>query len=599
VSGVTTDNQEQYVVWKIQDLPEATLPLDGTELVALEKGGDGRRISVADLIPDSTLEARLADPVTGVTHVSGGDFSLARARPAGFASAEARSLESLFADCVRIDVKMGLVPDSIAAADSNVTLLNQILASAAAKGVPVDGFDALFYVSAPVEIPSGLRLRRVTFKSAGAPAGDMSAKSFIPVIQFSDVTDGITDVVMDEVWADGSRSLWPRLNTTLGEDGGMHAWRMAGAVRDCYFRNCGGINAATAGLAITNPLPSKTTADFIKRNLEFENFTATGNAQHGWFVDGAKNIRFIGGTFTGNGLDLSGADPDHEGSHGRRYPKIDEEVPPLFGAPFDIESYGIDSESGFLGSLVSDILVTNADCRGNAIMPVFYNPIPSNLPGFVIAENMRFTGCLFDSGLATGADRPAGLEGVAFNISGNPVGTTWPIGTLVIDGIMNGRPQVIGVRRFVQSSGFIESTVNKAILHNCGIFDVSAPSNAVGIIVTPQPDVSLVKTAGSPASTISKTLQATRASAQCGIELVYDVAINDALAADGAFAANVVPPSGYIVGSVVFEIVTVHAVPVAKSASLNVTAGTATLFVDTVTGQNLLGSLRVILLPSE
>lgn len=563
--------------------PGAALPL------TLEGDWSADGPKLLQMVSDDVLRSELE---TDLTLVNGGDFSPAVSLLAGFVSSQARTLESRFADAVRLDVGLGLTPNDSSV--DNGPGLNAILLAAAAARVPLDGYGATFYVRTPVEPQSHQRLRRCRIVSMGSPDGAEVAKSHIPVVHVDGVTETKTDMIFDEVIVDGSRSLWPNIASMGvpglegggGEDGGMHAWRIAGRVTDSFWRNCHGVNAGTAGWAIHNPLPG-TAIDYQHKNLVFENCTGTGNREHGMFADSFKGIKWIGGALTGNGLDLNATDPLEHGNRGCR-----DSLGKLFGMPFDLEAYG----PNYLGSMFTDFLIQSVDCRGNAIMPTIYNPIASNTEGFQPARNIRIIDCDLDMGLITGEDRADNTEGLALNVFGDR-GAVEPYINMVVHSRLDGRPRYVGVSELDQGIGFINAASPKVILTNCSFFNVSCAALTQNLQLSPQLQVIATKTSGAAAAAITIDLETTRGAPQCGVDLRYSLSITGALASGGVFAANLTAPTGYVIDRVELQVVTVAAVPVKSSAVINGAGATATLFVDSSADTTLSGGVRVTLLP--
>lgn len=537
-----------------------------------------------------TLRQNLSG-TTGTSFVSGGNFDLANSKLSEFISSQSRTIASLFSDSIRIDKGFSTLTPNDSSKDYSSDL-NNIFQIAAALGIPIDGYGAKFYVRNPVKIFKGLKLRRITFESLGAPAGDTSAKSHIPVVTWVGTeADPCSGWWLEDVVANGRRDLWPNIAMITpgpegggGEDGGMHAFRMAGFCNTGVMLNCSGINAGTAGLAITNPTPSSTTAIYAKRNIQIINFTATGNREHGWFLDSAEDI-VISGRFTGNGLDLNTTDPLVHGNRGAR------NAGTLFGSPFDIESY-----SGAPGSQFRNITVKDWRGTDNAMMPLVYSPVSMTAPGYVEATNIRLINFVSDSGLAAGADRAAGFDGVGLYVLANPTVGSWGLSGLIVDGYINGRPEYIGVNNIDNSSGYIRSTVTKAILNNCGpACNVSAASNANRLQIFPVPAVVITKTSGTAAATITSTYQFTRPLPQARIENYYSISMSGALSAGGVLSASVAPPSGYIIADMRFEALADTLQPIAVSARVDHSAGNGTLFINTAMGSPSTGNLVVVL----
>lgn len=536
---------------------------------------------------DATLRADLALP-SGVGLVSGGDFSEGTVTSSLFAGVGNTSIEALFLRSLRLDQVASLSPNNPAANDA--ALLSAILTVAGINNIPVDGGGATFYGNTSLIVHPNQVARSFKYQLVGPGASSAATpRSHVPAISLTGISTA--RAVFIDVTADGGRSGWPNISmSTAGpegggsEDGGMHAWRITGDARDCLWVRCKGQNAATAGWAIHNPLPSSAVLQYQKRNLTFYDCDGTGNREHGMFADSFDGIRWIGGSLTGNGLDLNTTDPLVHGNRGAR-----DTNGKLFGMPFDLEAYG----PTFIGSMFKNFLMQSVDCRGNAIMATIYNPIPSDTAGYASSVNIRLIDCDLDAGTALLADRPADTAGLALNVSGNLVSTP-PFNGMQIHCRMSGRPAFNGVSKLDMGSGFIEALSPKAIINNCSFFDVSCASLVGLITVFPAIPVIITKTSGAAGATFVTTLSGTRGALGCAVQQVYSVSITGATAAGGPVVATVSPPAGYLVRTLDLNVVvTATSKPVTSSSRVLGVGGSASISIDASNDTNLTATFIV------
>ncbi len=573
-------------------LGEFYAPSAGLTLPYTTDGSGAPEIANFRPVGDAILRQDLA-AAGGYLLVSGGDFSSATAELALFAGVT-RTIAEMAGDVIRLDTFPGITPNN--AAIDNGPAVNAVLAVAAANKIPVDGYGATFYTLTPILPKSGQILKNAHFVSQGSPDGAGVPKSHISVIHIDGVTALKTGMYFENVTANGSRELWPNVAFGVvgpegggGEDGGLHAWRVAGEVTDSEWVRCKGVNAATAGWAIHNPLPSTVAVDYQKTNLVFVDCDGTGNREHGMFADSFDGIKWIRGNLTGNGLDLNGTDPEEHGNRGARNVFGDNA---LFGTGFDFEAYG----PNFLGSLFTNALVQSVDCRGNAMMCAVASPIASDMAGFAVARDIRIIDCDLDSGLASGVDRSAGLDNVALYVQGNPV-TVAPFANMEISSRMEGRPQYNGVSKLNHSGGFIQVVSPKAIVNNSDNYDLSCASTSYGLQVFPQPTPSIVQVGGTVGAVTTPTLQSTAAAGQGAISLRYDLSVTGALAAGGTYIATINTVAGYVISLVSCDVTTPGGVPIRSAPVINGAGGTASLFVDTSNDTSIVGTLTITLAP--
>ncbi|AXF51941.1 MAG: structural protein [Caudoviricetes sp.] len=519
---------------------------------------------------DQALRQELASS-TGVSLINGGDLSAGNIRSPVFAAYNFRSLGDIAGDYLRLDHVDALVPEDPSV--DNGPVLNAILAVAAQNNVPVSGNGATFYTRTTILVESNIRLFRCNFVSMGAASGDTSEKSHISVISATG-----DNMYFEDVHVDGSRQLWPNISMTTpgpegggGEDGGMHAWRLPGAVTNSSWVRCSGNNAGTAGWALHNPNPSTTASTFVKSNLNFRDCDGVGNREHGMFADSFDGISWEGGKLTGNGLDLNTIDPLYAGTRAARSGGL------LFGAAFDVEAYG----PNFLGSMFTRFKISGVDCTGNAIMPLIYNPIASSLPGFAPFRDLQVLDCLTDTGKAPDDERLAATIGLAFRVYSNADGADTVVNPVIRIHQKDGHGEFISVTDLDHSSGFVgDENLKARLIAPRGSYDLSCAGKSNTLqIVNNEPIPTFSVAAG--AATVSPTLRRFAAAPNSSVDVYYDLTLD---VSTSPCAVLITPPTGYRVAvSSSVSLTTPAGVPAAAALLLNV-GGTATLW--TPSGQS-------------
>lgn len=533
-------------------------------------------------IADASLRQDLALP-GGINLVSGGDFSGARVTPPLFSGYGPRTLGDRAGDFLRLDTVASLTPNDPTV--DNGPVLNAILAIAAQNRIPVDGYGATFYVRTPVIFNSYSYVKRCVFESMGAPSGDTAAKAHIPVVSAVG-----TRMYFEDVHVDGHRELWPNISMSTpgpegggSEDGGMHAWRVPGAVTDSVWVRCSGNNSGTAGWALHNPTPSTSASTFVKRNLKFYDCDGIGNREHGMFGDSFDGIEWIGGKLTGNGLDLNTTDPLTSGTRGARSGGL------LFGAAFDLEAYG----PNFLGSMFTDFTIQGVDCTGNAIMPLIYNPIASSVAGYVPFRNLKVLDCTTDKGLAADADRLAATIGLAFRIYSNADGADTVVSPQIRITQNDGHGEFIGVTDLDHSAGYVGGTALKArLVSPRGTFDVSCAGRTNNLqILLPEPVPTFTVVSGTV--TVTPTARGVVAAPNSSMDLIYDITF---AAGTGTPGVLVTAPAGYRIGpGSSISLTTSSGVPSPSTLLLN-PIGTANIWLGAPASS---GSLVLRLVPNN
>ena len=478
-------------------------------------------------------------------YILSSDISIAKTKLSAFISSSLISVGDLFSRIARLDLDFSTVTHGDATSDYGPAI-NTILAAAAFAGIAIDGGGKTFYVRTPVVFPSKLIIRRVTFESLGAPAGDSSAKSHVSVVHVAGVASPVSGIYAEDVIANGRRDLWPNINMSAvgpegggGEDGGMHAFRLAGRVTDSVFVRCRGMNAGTAGWAIHNPLPA-TSTDYQKRNLTFIDCDGVGNREHGMFADSFDGIAWIRGKLTGNGTDLNTTDPLQHGNRGAR------SGGKLFGGPFDLECY-----TGFIGSSFRNFVMEGTDCRGNAVGVLIYCPIPSSTDGLQPTENISIDGN-FDSGSAAAADR---LDPNTFGYAIYTVAD----GSLAIPTIVNLKlsgKAVGSVRahstKYINTDDLVINTTltNKIDYAICSGMRGGGLSNVVRVGVQSGPVISFTQVSGAATTSISATLIRIEPGI-AGLKYIYSLNITGAVAAGGVLGITVQPSDLHLISDVI------------------------------------------------
>lgn len=522
------------------------------------------------------------------------DYTSAKLKPSIISSAVARTLGAVASDNIRLDVGLGLTPNDQTV--DNGPILNVILLAAATARAKLDGFGAKFYVRTPVIFNNYQHLVRCKIVSMGSPDGASVPKAHIPTVHINGTSSAKTGMYFEDVDVDGSRQLWPNISMSTvglegggGEDGGMHAWRIAGEVTDSTWIRCSGVNSGTAGWAIHNPTPSTVSVEYKKRNLTFIDCNGTGNREHGMFADSFDGIKWIRGNLTGNGLDLNTTDPLTHGNRGARDTNNH-----LFGMPFDLEAYG----PNFLGSQFKNFTMRDTDCRYNAIMPTVYSPIANNVSGFEPITNINIIDSQTDMGLAAGADRDPAINGLALNIVGNRAAPSPdPISGVNVSCAMSGRPRYNGVGGLSNSSGRITSTTVKADVYNCNNYDISCSSNSSNIDVSPVINASFVKGGGSVGTVLTPTLNAVRPLVGSVISLEYTVSLTGALIADGAVSFTISAPTGYVIAAIISDAIQDITTGLAAVSAVAMVYGSGqAAWIINPTNNNLAGTISIAII---
>lgn len=572
---------ELYKVTLAADLP---LTLTGTWAT------DSLKLSA---VGDATLRLALASE-DGVSFVNGGDFSKATVTADLFPSALPRQLSDLANSTFRLDKYSGLIKDDPTV--DNGPLLNVILGVAAQNRILLDGYGATFYTRTPL-LPQSYQLwARTNILSMGAPAGDNTAKSHVPVINIDGITSLKSNMNFYDVVADGQRALWPNISMSTpgpegggSEDGGMHAWRISGRVWHSNWWRCRGINAASAGWAIHNPTPSSSVAFYSHIGLSFYDCDGMDNGEHGMFCDSTDGLKWYGGKLTGNGLDMPGsADlPLTHGLRGRR-----DVNGKLFGGPFDFESY-----PPLMGSLFTNVLMQSTDCRNNAVGALLYNPIETNLPGYVQPDNLRFLDCDFDMGKVSASARPDSMVGKAFLAAGAQV-TAASFGSVTLASRFAAKAELNYVARPDFTGSYFNVDNLKIQLNNCGYAELTCAGLTANVAVSPAPITTFERAQGAAGMLATPSLQSVHASPSCGLALNYIVSITGVSGSQPG-ALLITPPPGYHIGSIEFSAyVNSTGQPVTAASTVPGNGLTATVFFDSSQGGPLSAGVRLILVPN-
>lgn len=591
--------------------------VDGSPLVVdrptqlIERGAFIYRVKMPSVFPlslsgnwstDSTLLVDVADASlrqelaasSGVTLVSGGDFSEATITADLFSSSVPRPLSDLANSTFRLDNFSGLTPNDPTV--DNGPLLNVILGVAAQNRILLDGRGALFYTRTPIKPKAYQLWANLTLKSMGAPAGDTAAKAHIPVIDVNGTSELVTGMRSWNIVADGSRDLWPNVSMSTpgpegggSEDGGMHAWRISGRVEDSSWWNCKGINAASAGWAVHNPTPAGSIAYYSHLRLSFYDCDGMDNGEHGMFCDSSDDFKWYGGRLTGNGRDMPGSEslPLTHGLRGRR-----DSNGKLFGGPFDFESY-----PPLMGSLFNNVLMQSTDCRNNAVGALLYNPIPTDLAGYVQPDNLRFLDCIFDQGTVAASDRPVSMVGVSFLAAGAQV-TAASFGSLTLSSRFAAKAELNYVGRPDFTGSYFNVDNLKIQLNNCGYSELTCAGLTANVAVSPAPITTFERAQGALGMLATPSLQSVHAYPSCGLALNYIVSITG-VSGTQAGALLITPPTGFHIASIEFSAyVTANGQPVTSASTINGNGLTAIAFFDSGLGGPLTSGVRINLVPN-
>lgn len=445
------------------------------------------------------------------------------------------------------------------------------------------------YRVSTVNFLTGQRVFSLNLESIGG------ASSFQAVAQIDGSTISKSDMHFIDVSVNGRRDLFTNVNITAGEDGGLHAWRVicgaSGGVNDILWENCDGINSATAGLAIHCTNPSTTVANYPFKNLKWIGGKLTGNREHGWFADSFDGLTLVDVDCRNNGKDLNTSDALTHGNRGARSGGY------LFGAGFDIESYG----PNYVGSLWKNLTLRGLNCTDSATPSLFFNPISTDVSGYAPHIGTFINDCKFDKGSASGSDRAPNT-----NYSLNILGTISSTGYPYIDLIANGNyfygapPQFNGVKGLSVNAGFINSSTNKANVYNCLYYDISAASNANGIDVFPVVNPILTRTQGTATSTIASQSTVRKFSVYGGaIKYHIEGLITGASNADGDLIYTTTSPiAGMILGELDCSARSPAGASVSTTSSVDV-SGVGTFLIDTVNSSSIYYKLVLTIYPNN
>lgn len=441
---------------------------------------------------------------------------------------------------------------------------------------------------------TGQRAKSLYLSSIGPQTG--GAVSFQPVVEIDGTITAKTNMRFIDCKANGRRDLFTNIDITGGgggEDGGMHAWRVAftdtGGVSDIQWVDCEGTMAGTAGLAIHNTTPSVGTATYSATDLKWIGGKLTDNREHGWFADGFNGLTVENVDCRRNGTDLNITDPLEHGNRGARAGGY------MFGASWDAESY-----TGYNGSLWKDLYVSNLDCRSSATPSLLYNPIATNVVGWQPHTNIKILNCKFDSGVATGADRSPDTN-FSFNVVGTLTGTTYPYLWMILDGnsFQDYGPKFNGVKGLTVSGGYISSLSTKATIYNCLYWDVTSNGSALSLDIAPLDNPVLTKIQGNVEAVFS-TQNTIRRFSESGGRIKYHIegSITGAVDAGGDFGFTTVSP---IAGMALTEL-TCSARNGAGSATATISSvdvsGLATVLIDTELSSTIYYKLVMVLAPT-
>lgn len=428
----------------------------------------------------------------------------------------------------------GAVGDGIT---NDTAAIQAALNEGAATGRWVTGAGKTYAVST-VNMLSGQRVQSLYLQSIGPLTS--GAVSMQPVVEIDGTSSAKTNMIFRDVRVNGRRQLFTNIDMTgggQGEDGGMHCWRVvatsAGGVSNILWEDCEGTYAGTAGLAIHDTTPSVSTANYTIQNLTWKGGKLTYNREHGFFADSFSGLQVIDCDCQYNGIDLNTSDPLVSGNRGARSGGY------LFGCSFDLETY-----TGYNGSLWTNFYARNLNCTNCAMPALLYNPIATNVVGYVQPKNIKISDCTFDKGSATGANRPANTD-YSFFASGNYTSSGYPYIGLAMNNnrFLQEAPQFNGVTELSVTGGFIESLTYKAHVYNCFGWDVSANGLANKIDLYPAVSFTFTKTQGTSGASISNNTTE-YVSSKTGGNDMYRVALtlNGGLAADGDLIYTTVSP---------------------------------------------------------
>lgn len=272
----------------------------------------------------------------------------------------------------------------------------------------------------------------------------------------------LDNVYLENVWIDGNRANLDSIDPNgggNGEDGGMHCWRIGKNTTNVTLLNCKGINAGTAGIAITraSTIPA-TTVDYSIQNIRIINFDGTYARQHSIFADGFDGVYIDSADLRFAGLDLDVSAPVSSGKRGAQSSGVQ------FGRSLTLETY-----TGRQASYMKNFFGKDIDMRGS------FRESSIACPNLVTeAVNIPIENINIDGEFGSGASSVKSFNGSANTHSGSNYG----VDGLYLSGNFEDYFETNNIAKVTATDGFINSSLTQKATVNNGLdVSVTIPSN--------------------------------------------------------------------------------------------------------------------------
>lgn len=303
--------------------------------------------------------------------------------------------------------------------------------------------------------------------------------SMRPVVRLGGFVDNVmqivTNVKMINVNINGNRQNMSSVQVNLGEDGGMHGFRISQGATNIHLINCQANYCATAGLVLHGGQDAGGATYGIK-DIHVENFVGNYNREHGMFGDSFDGFYMTNALFNFNGQDIEGGFPADHGNTAFTNGSF------RFGCGFNLEEY-----VGFPFTYFKNFYASNVVCIGNATSVTVYAPSPPTEDVAIPAHNIFMKNVHFQAG-------DSGFSTRGLNLYANsPVGTNYSMDTVHISGYIQGFVEANNIRNLSYTEGFIAAIEwYKAVVNNGFECVVTVPGNR---------DVISIETLGSTVNT--------------------------------------------------------------------------------------------------
>lgn len=265
--------------------------------------------------------------------------------------------------------------------------------AALATGKLVDGLGKTYLVTT-LTIPSDHVVIRANFI---LPAGSTND---VHVIKVDGKVTPKQNITLWDIHVNGNRQNRTNIAGPEAGDGELSGFSIQGVVDNVIIRDCSASYCGTDGLALFG---AGAGVSLSLTNITVENFTARFNRRHGVSLDVAKGVKFIGGKWNSNGLDLDTVSPLDSGMRGARFGGN------LYGNGVDVEGYGATVE---YSTHVEDVSFYDVECIKNYGMGMQLLPSPSGyaLPLWRPFVNISVYGGHFDQGIAPASSERSSIQ---------------------------------------------------------------------------------------------------------------------------------------------------------------------------------------------